>query len=400
MDYFENEFFENNNSQNECIFNNEFFINNDIEGGAVKDRCKIVNTTKIPTINCPKIKEINNPTKPIEEEDFFETVGGNDWTKPKYTTLDDVANEYKFDKDLDIKKNNVIVDGIPYESSISGGDFYDDPSANQNQSIETSRLEEEIKQNNRIAASIKPIVHALNNPSDCADLSKKPGESCLPPDVLGGVLKTHNATTLDDVKRKTSCDSEKCVAERTNSQLGVFFKQSGPTSTTKWLSNSNIDTLLASFAAHRPKFLHIPFHMINFAEKSFAKLNYINWKEASRNYDSAACAINTDTYERMKGKHWFAIYVSFKDKTIEYFDSAARDRPEINNWIEKTNAALGNTYTVKKNTIQHQKGSTECGVYTIYFIACRLLFNIPFEEFQKIMINDEYMHVVRKLIFV
>ena len=332
----------------------------------------------------------------------------------------DIMDNYNFNKKLDIKKNNVILKDKPYESSIKGGanveenetiiekkdishniifagDYFDDSSANQNQILDTSRLETEIKQKS-VGGALKPLDHVVKNNTECADLAKKQGEYCLPAPILNEVLQSNNAKTLDEAKRKTACDSEKCVAERTDSQLAIFFKQPGPSSTTKWLSNSNIDTVLASFAAHNPKFLHISFHMINFAERPHLKINNINWQDASRRYDSAAGAINTDTYERMKGKHWFAVYVSFKDKTIEYFDSAARDRPEIDRWVETVKSQLPN-YSVKKNTTQHQKGATECGMYTLYFIATRLLFNIKFEEFQKMSIDDEYMHLFRKYLF-
>jgi hypothetical protein len=336
--------------------------------------------------------------------------GANEYIIDEHKLLTDpdiLQNDYNFAKKLDIKENNVVLKDKPYISSIKGGnvlagdvlagDYFDDSNANQNQIIDVSRLETELKQKS-VGGALKPLDHVVKNNTECADLAKKQGESCLPAPILNEVLQSNNAKTLYEAKQKTACDSEKCVAERTDSQLAIFFKQPGPYSTTKWLSNSNIDTVLASFAAHNPKFLHIPFHMINFAERPHLKINNINWQDASRRYDSAAGAINTDTYERMKGKHWFAVYVSFKDKTIEYFDSAARDRSEIDQWIETAKRQLPD-YTVKKNTIQHQKGATECGMYTLYFIAARLLFNIKFEEFQKMSIDDEYMHLFRKYLF-
>lgn len=343
-----------------------------------------------------------------------EIVGGNEFIEPskpepctftKYVPIENLSDFYEFSKHLDIKNNNVkLKNTTPYISNIKGGnsvnagDFYDDPNANQNQELETSKLEAEVK-GSRQPPVITPLSHALINQTDCADITKKQGEDCMPQHIIQEVLRTNGTKNMEEAKRKTGCDSEKCVAERTNAKLSIFFRQPGPRSTTKWLSNSNLDTVLSSFAAHKPKFLHIPFHMINFAEHPNMTLNNINWPDVAQKYDAAACAVNTDTYERMKGKHWFALYVSFKDKTIEYFDSSSRDRQEINTWMEDTNRKLGGSYTLKKNKVQHQHGATECGVYTLYFIAARLLFNIPFEEFQKNMVNDEYMYIFRKIVF-
>ena len=137
----------------------------------------------------------------------------------------DLIKNINVPKKHDIKENNVKRSSIvPYESSIKGGDYYDDPNANQNEIINTSRTEQEIAAGGK-AKALSPLKIALENKSDCADISKKQGELCMPEEKIKEVLIINNAKSLEDAKTKTACDSEKCVALRTSPEFSIYFKQ-------------------------------------------------------------------------------------------------------------------------------------------------------------------------------
>ena len=84
--------------------------------------------------------------------------------------------------------------------------------------------------------------------------------------------------------------------------------------------------------------------------------------------------------------------------TIEYFDSTGSP-PNKN--IMKTLKALVNAErcsVLKISDFEHQKGNTECGVYSMYFILQRLE-GVSFEEINEKRITDKCMNDYRDELF-
>ena len=51
------------------------------------------------------------------------------------------------------------------------------------------------------------------------------------------------------------------------------------------------------------------------------------------------------------------------------------------------------------NDIQHQKGTTECGIYCLHFITS-MLEGVEFEKYVNTKINDENMEKFRHVFFI
>ena len=221
---------------------------------------------------------------------------------------------------------------------------------------------------------------------------------------------------FDEAKLLTKCDSESCVIsdkkfEEVAGNNKVYnikkkFKPFGPRNNKEWLSNFNIDQVLNQWKDNYPGFVHIPFQMIDFARQK-TKLETIDLvKECKNGMKSFATVINTD-YSKGPGIHWFCIYGDFSNNNniiIEYFNSSGTmPLNEIHEWLVKTIKKLNDAHLnaryeiVTRNEIQ--KSSSECGVFSLYYIYARLN-NIPYTKFSELgLLNDEDMYEFRKYLF-
>lgn len=174
-----------------------------------------------------------------------------------------------------------------------------------------------------------------------------------------------------------------------------YFNIAGPWDNDEWLNNINIDDTLDRWE-NVFKFRNIGVHMNNF-EEEHKKLAQIDLKQDASKYNIAASVINTDNYGQ-PGQHWVCIVIDHNNKTIEYFDSGAGDiSNEIFSWITKK--AIELNYNDIYNNVKHQELNTECGVYCLFYIICRI-HGIPQEYFDRIKINDEIMlKLMRKYLF-
>jgi hypothetical protein len=249
---------------------------------------------------------------------------------------------------------------------------------------------------------------------------------------------------MDKAKNKLNCDSESCVVSHPEFKKFVFhthlvsksdlennlkkrFKIKGPKDNTNWLSNYDIDKTLQDWACKFEDFFPCPFAMIDF-DRTNDPLNAYNLADIylgkySKNTTlgnikipcrTFGCAINTDVSSG-SGKHWMAIFVDMRgpEWTIEFFNSAGNGpQKSIVRWMARTkeyldtfianNKDLTTTRPVKIVTVsslEHQESNTECGLYTLFYIRCRLE-NVPYSRFlEGEEIPDESMMEFRKHCF-
>jgi len=252
---------------------------------------------------------------------------------------------------------------------------------------------------------------------------------------------------VNKAKNELNCNSEFCVVTHpefkkralrnnmvTRKELDINakkrFKIKGPRNNVDWLSNYDIDTTLQDWACKFEDFFPCPFAMIDFDKMNdalnaynlidiylgkYAKMCTLgNIKIPCRTF---GCAINTDLSSG-SGKHWMAIFVDMRgpEWSIEFFNSAG-DRPQnsIVQWMSRTknyldqfiqNGQQNNNITttqpvkiVTVSSVEHQESSTECGLYTLFYIRCRLE-NVPYSRFlEDEEIPDESMMEFRKHCF-
>lgn len=117
---------------------------------------------------------------------------------------------------------------------------------------------------------------------------------------------------------------------------------------------------------------------------------------------------NLDPHNK-PGSHWVAIYSDFITGDIYYFDSVGMNPPNpIRRFLEKLKDNIEKYQElefgqVKKTNIlinktRFQYGSSECGVFSMYFIISNLE-NKGVKSFKKNKVNDKKMNEMRDVYF-
>ena len=282
-----------------------------------------------------------------------------------------------------------------------------------------------VVQSSELDLGVGSAYNFQKDKSECAfNVLKK---VCTPIDHLKKILKSLGETAetpekaLSKLKSHLKCTTEMCVIDSSEAKdalsysdrqmiLKSSFKPLGPNKETDWLSNFEIDDVLDQIAKKYPSFLHLHFHMRDFAKNPPGTLNLATLDfpaEMKKGKTTFGVIINTDS-SRGNGIHWFSIFGDFSRQpyTIEYFNSSGDlPLPEISEWMRnagaKWAAALG-TYIpqVIVSDITYQDDNYSCGTYSLYYIMSRLA-NTQMLYFSrnKAVINDDLMTQFRRYIF-
>ena len=299
--------------------------------------------------------------------------------------------------------------------------------------IDTKTHLTELRQDPVIEQAVQTVY--MNN-SECSfeTLNK---DVCMDPKTINDLYqltmkrekKSPTATTsremINEMKTINKCETESCVVNKTFSEdstkateiFKTFFKPLGPSMSTQWLSNFNIDDVMDQIAKNPiikdRCYKHIHFHMIDFANKETELANFDIIEKIKQGYKTFGCVLNTDTYSG-RGQHWFALFMELNNKTLslEYFNSSGSHMPnevaQLFNKIqkqillnkEKSEFINGPIVVVKSNNFKYQHDSHSCGIYSIAYIWLRLC-NIPAEKFKyPAILNDSLMIHLRKHLFI
>jgi hypothetical protein len=141
-------------------------------------------------------------------------------------------------------------------------------------------------------------------------------------------------------------------------------------------------------------------HMLN-GECVWEELCHFNLKNhMKKKYTKIGVIFNTDHHNK-GGEHWISLFIDIANANIFFFDSVGHTIPKrIKNFVDDIilqGKELKNpiNFEFEQNEIEHQKGNTECGMYSLYFII-HMLEN-KFIKTQKI--KDEYIEKFRKIYF-
>lgn len=103
------------------------------------------------------------------------------------------------------------------------------------------------------------------------------------------------------------------------------------------------------------------------------------------------------------GSHWVAMFVNIAKKEICYFDSYGDREPKLIfklvKKIKKQARDLDQKFKFKRVSKRHQYSSSECGMYSLFFIIQLLKDSKNFEDFQNNKYTDKYMKKLRKIYF-
>ena len=177
------------------------------------------------------------------------------------------------------------------------------------------------------------------------------------------------------------------------------FRPDGPQGRIDWLSTIDINQVLYQYEEKYPDFKFLGAVPLDFIELDYLPFKDIKIEELeSQGIKRFGVIFNTDkSYQ--KGKHWISLFCDLSKGQIYFSDSMGTRPPiEVNNFMKLIEEYMRdknkNNIDIRYNRTQHQKGNSECGVYSINFIL-RLLKGKTFEHITRKRLTDEQVNKCR-----
>ena len=218
------------------------------------------------------------------------------------------------------------------------------------------------------------------------------------------------------------CDRESCWLKQkfidnnvASELLSHTFAPKAPKSWDKnpntWLTSLDIDRVMKQYEHAYPNFLFIGPSPIDFDSR--IQDNECVWDELC-NFDlkkllgkgknKIGIVFNTDPHYK-DGSHWISLFINIKEGYIFFFDSAGDKVPkEIKIFADRVieqGEKLGLNLKFEENYPKaHQKGNSECGMYSLYMITSVLRGKKKPKDFiDGELVSDKKMEELRKEYF-
>lgn len=290
-----------------------------------------------------------------------------------------------------------------------------------------------IKKQNKMACS--PLVEGKQVSSD----------TCYTPDILVKIKEEYNKGHENDPikhdkpleiwkvlkERLFHCEKEDCWLKeikdkelRDNIDKYIFapdYPEEWNENPNEWLSNYDILDVIQQYKIKYPPFEFIGPSAIDFdsklkeldgqcVENQLCHFSLDKIIQKKKNF--IGIIFNLDKYHE-SGSHWVSMCIDIKHKIIFYFDSGGDTIPPeieiLKNRIidqgKQLHRPIHFTY-YDNHGRSHQKGNTECGMYSLFFILTMLTSKTEFKKrmsmqdklnlFQKKNIPDKYVEKYRK----
>ncbi len=239
--------------------------------------------------------------------------------------------------------------------------------------------------------------------------------SCYTPNILRQIRDAYNASHKQETPiaedeptalwhalkaRFSQCPKEDCwLKELKDDQLRkriqryVFAPKKPPEwkkNKNAWLSNFDILNVLEQYEMAHPEFEFLGPSPIDFDAKpddpavcvcqelcDFNLASYLD-KPKGKQKTKFGIVFNLDPHTK-GGSHWVSVFVDTDHRLIFYLDSAGDSIPkDIQRFVDQVQATrpdkdAGAQYEFLQNAPKvHQKGTTECGMYALFFIITML----------------------------
>jgi hypothetical protein len=231
-------------------------------------------------------------------------------------------------------------------------------------------------------------------------------------------------------KRLTTCSKEDCWLNEIDDKVlrkqidkYIFAPDSPPEwdkNPNEWLTNYDILDVLNQYETAYPQFVFLGPSPIDFDTKIEKKcveqsLCDFSVKDYIQNGKTKIGIIfNTDPHDK-SGSHWISMFIDLEELFIFYFDSAGDKIPDEIAVFRDRIIKQANKESLKLKYYdnygrQHQHGSTECGMYSLFFIITMLTGKIGtntkktsldkrLKMFMTGNIRDKYIEKYRKIYF-
>lgn len=182
------------------------------------------------------------------------------------------------------------------------------------------------------------------------------------------------------------------------------FRPDGPQGKFEWLSTFDINYTLAQYQEKYPDFEFLGAVPIDFAELDNLPFKTLKLGNLYRDGKKRIGVIfNLDEHYK-SGSHWVSLFADLEKGQVYFSDSfGIKPNKRIVDFISKIEEYLKNERNISEpdiryNKLQHQKGNSECGVYSINFIL-RLLKGKTFEHLTTKRVPDKKINKCRMIYF-
>ena len=213
--------------------------------------------------------------------------------------------------------------------------------------------------------------------------------------------KRFKGSQHDWIKHK--CTEFMAEDEKEDLEYNVF-RPDGPQGKFEWLSTFDINFALAQYEKKYEDFQFLGAVPIDFAELDNLPFKTLNLNDIYKNGKKRLGVIfNLDEHYK-GGSHWVSLFSDLDKGQIYFSDSfGIKAEARIVDFMRKIEEYLKNERNirepdVKYNKMQHQKGNSECGVYSINFIL-RLLKGKTFDHITKKRVTDAKVNKCRMIYF-
>lgn len=210
------------------------------------------------------------------------------------------------------------------------------------------------------------------------------------------------------------CTNQKCwtkegfikkLNEKAKEELkNNTFAPSGPEGKFEWLNTSNIEEVVKQREAVYPDFKFLGAVPMDFEDIEAFGIKDIDFKKLmNQGKNRFGLVINTDNHDQ-PGQHWISLFFDLRKGQVYFSDSYGIEPPKrVLEFMRKIAKFMRNDLGIKKpdvnyNKLQHQKGDSECGVYSINWIL-RLLRGDSFEELTTKRLDDDLVNQCREHYF-
>lgn len=175
-------------------------------------------------------------------------------------------------------------------------------------------------------------------------------------------------------------------------------RPTGPQGRFTWLDTVNLDQVMKQYELLYPDYKYlgtVPQDFDDLDEKH--KLSSVDYnKLMERGKTKYGVIFNLD-FHHQAGSHWVALYADMTKGNVVFFDSYGEE-PTAR--ITKLMDTLKNVCNGKSdyNKFRHQYKNSECGVYSINFIA-RMLAGQSLEKISQTRISDDDVNACRQVYF-
>uniref|UniRef100_A0A6C0IJ83 Ubiquitin-like protease family profile domain-containing protein n=1 Tax=viral metagenome TaxID=1070528 RepID=A0A6C0IJ83_9ZZZZ len=273
----------------------------------------------------------------------------------------------------------------------------------------------------------KDYLHKTPGPQQCHPRvgENRSSEGCIPIDILKKVadklkIDSNSQDLRKQIEEKLNVKpiheysfvkalplDEKEKQSLIKQYLRPKMPESWKSDPDKWLNSNDITYVMEQYEEAFPAFEFMGPHPIDFAApdpytkdgkcliNEMCEIRVTNaLKEGT---ESIGVIYNLDPHFK-GGSHWVAVYIDLKHHKTYYFDSYAIEPPKqiatFMKWLTTQDSEMKLFY----NGNRFQKGGSECGMYSMYFII-RMLEGDDFQAFSRTKPPDSFMLDLRDWMF-